>query len=97
VRQNYQTAYQNVVEFARNCYGHAGIQLVEERLDPERRVGEIILSRPPNPRSVSTVTVGEIDPRTSVVTTHFPDTAWASHAPSFEAAAMGASAACRAP
>ncbi len=95
VGQNYETAYRNVVAFARSCYEGTGDQVVQERLDADTNIGEIILVRAPN-RPLGKVTIEKRDARTSVVTTRFTDAAWASHGPSFEAAAMGASAVCRA-
>jgi hypothetical protein len=97
LRQNYQTAHRNAVEFARSCYERGGMHVVEERLDPERHVGEINVLRQSNPEPVGKVTLEEVDSRTSIVTTRFSDPAWASHGLSFEAAAMGATAACRVP
>jgi hypothetical protein len=97
VRQNYQTAYQNVVEFARSCYERGGNNRIELLLDPERRIGEISLVRPGVAEPVGKITLGEVDARTSIVTSRFSDSSWAPHGSSFEAAAMGATAACRAP
>src|SRR5215207_4906126 len=90
VRQNYQTAHRNALEFARNCYERGGMLLVQERLDSEQHVGEINVVRLPNSDPVGRVTLEEVDSRTSIITTRFSDPAWASHGASFEAAAMGA-------
>jgi hypothetical protein len=97
IRQNYETAHRQAVKFARSCYERGGTHLVEERLDPELHLGEINVFRQSSPDLVGRITLGKVDSRTSTVTTHFSDTAWASHGSSFEAAAMGASAACRIP
>ena len=97
VRQNYQTAHRNVVEFAQSCYERSGYFRIQQRLDSERNLAELDLFRLPTSEPVGKVTLGEVDPRTSTVTTWFLDSAWASHGASFEAAAMGATAACRVP
>ena len=97
VAQNYQAAYAKALEFAQSCYRDPETHAVNAQLDTDRRLGEITvaLKSSQGPSPVLAVSIAYRDDRSSSITSRYFDTAWASHGRSFEAASMGASAACQ--